>query len=324
MRILAIETSCDDTGVAIVENGTKVLVNLVESQIKLHRPFGGVVPEIASREHIRSIYGLVDKALAEAKLKPKQIDRIAVTYGPGLVGSLLVGLGAGQMLSYLWKKPLQPVNHLAGHLYASVLSGAKFKFPALVLLVSGGHSQLILMKGHGKFQTIGQTRDDAAGEAFDKIAKILGLPYPGGPEIAKLATNAKARTKFLPRPMIDSKDLDFSFSGLKTAVTREVGHHQKVELAYDAEQAIAEVLISKTKQAAKLYKPKQIILAGGVASNQVLRARATAELGEWELVYPNLKYCTDNAAMIGAAAYFLPFQPSVKWYNTDVKSSLEL
>jgi N6-L-threonylcarbamoyladenine synthase len=322
MKILAIETSCDDTGVAIIQNG-KVKVSLVRSQVASHAPYGGVVPEIASREHVASIYGLVDEALREASLTPAKIDLIAATKGPGLSGSLLVGLTAAQTLGAIWDKPVEPVNHLMGHLYAGAASGIPVVFPTLVLLVSGGHTQLILMTAQDKVKILGETRDDAAGEAFDKVARMLGLPYPGGPEIAKLALTAKDQTPFLPRPMIDTKDFDLSFSGLKTAVLRELNNHPKAEIAYDLQAAVADVLLTKLARAAAIYKPKQILLAGGVAANQELRERATRELKGYKVYYPALKFCTDNAAMIGLAAYYLGHKKD-RVYTAEIDSSLSL
>ncbi|AKM85006.1 MAG: metalloendopeptidase glycoprotease family, O-sialoglycoprotein endopeptidase [candidate division Kazan bacterium GW2011_GWA1_50_15] len=312
-KILAIETSCDDTSVAIVENGHKVLVNLVASQEKLHATFGGVVPEVASREHLKAIYPLIELALKRAKLTPKQIDAIAVTVGPGLLGSLLVGVNAAKTLGYLWGKRVLPVNHLMGHIYAGFIDHPKLELPLLALVVSGGHSELVLVGRHGEYKYLGGTRDDAAGEAFDKVARLLQLGYPGGPAVAAEAAKAKLQiTNYkkgkgikLPRPMLDEGDLDFSFSGLKTAVSRVKG--RPADIAHEFQDAVVDVLTDKLARAASRHQAKTIVLGGGVAANQALRGRVSelAKARGWQLVIPDFKYCTDNAAMIGSAGHFL-------------------
>jgi len=330
MKILAIESSCDDTAVAILNN-QEVLVSLIASQEKLHAEFGGVVPEVASREHMKAIYPLIEMALRKAKLKVKDIDAIAVTVEPGLLGSLLVGINAAKTLGYLWKKPVIEVNHLLGHVYAGFIDNTsgpeghpvrrKVSFPVIALVASGGHTELVLVRHHGDYKYLGGTRDDAAGEAFDKAAKTLGLGYPGGPAIAAEAAKSQATTskiqknsrfqipdsKFphLPRPMIDSDDLNFSFSGLKTAVIRAKG--KKENIAYEFQEAVVDVLTSKLIKAARKYKVKTIMLGGGVAANQVLRSRTEelAKKNSLKLIIPDFKYCTDNAAMIGMVAYHL-------------------
>jgi N6-L-threonylcarbamoyladenine synthase len=325
MRILAIETSCDDTTVAIVEGikeKVRVLTSRVWSQERLHASFGGVVPEVASREHLKAIYPLIDEALSDCKLRPKDIDAIAVTTGPGLLGSLVVGINAAKTLAYLWKKPLVSVDHLRGHLYAGFLTDAKVKFPIIGLLASGGHTEWVLTKKHGDYKRLGGTLDDAAGEAFDKVARILGLGYPGGPAIASVAEKTIKPSKIkLPRPMLDKSKLDVSFSGLKTAVLYAVRKANKDELAREFQQAVVDTLVAKTKLAVAKYKPATVVLGGGVASNKVLRAELKEALSgvNTRLVVAEPKYCTDNAAMIAAAAYF-NYQrgKGYEWYNARV------
>lgn len=309
MKILAIETSCDDTAVAVLDN-CKILANLVASQEKLHASFGGVVPEVASREHLKAIYPLIDLALKRSKLTPKQIDRITVTSEPGLLGSLLVGINAAKTLGYLWDRPVIEINHLLGHVYAGFIDN-KPRFSLIALISSGGHTELVLVRRHGEYKYLGGTRDDAAGEAFDKAARVLGLGYPGGPAIAAVAANVqypmsnkKQEVAKLPRPMLDEDNLDFSFSGLKTALIRAKG--KRADLAYEFQEAVVDVLSSKLMRAAKRYKVKTVLLGGGVAANQCLRDRVTslAKKNKLKLVVPDFKYCTDNAVMIGAAAYY--------------------
>ena len=322
MRILAIETSCDDTGVAIVDRRHGVLVNLVASQEKIHATFGGVVPEVASREHLKAIYPLIELALKRAKLTPNQIDTIAVTVGPGLLGSLLVGVNAAKTLGYLWKKPVVPINHLMGHIYAGFIEQPNLKLPILALVASGGHSELVLVRKHGDYKYLGGTRDDAAGEAFDKVARLLGLGYPGGPSVAAAAANVQCPMSNeairLTRPMLDEDNLDFSFSGLKTAVTRFKGNTP--DIAHEFQEAVVDVLVGKLEQAALQYQPKTIVLGGGVVANRVLRERvaAMAQQRGWELAIPDFQYCTDNAAMIGVAATYLDKGKKSQWYNVNV------
>lgn len=319
MRILGIETSCDETAVAMLQASDglkspkfKVLKNLVYSQIPIHRKTGGVVPEVAAREHVTVIVPMIKKILGKS-----MPDLIAVTSGPGLITSLRVGVDAARILSIVKKIPLVGVNHLEGHIYANWLGHETHNmkhatFPALCLIVSGGHTELILMKDHGKYKRIGATRDDAAGEAFDKSAKLLGLLYPGGPEIAKLAEHGNPDAFKFPRPMISSDDYDFSFSGLKTAVRLaanglEPTANNKKDFAASIQAAIAEVLVAKTIRAAKEYKVKSVLLAGGVSANKKLREdlgnAVKTFIPDSLFLIPEMKYTTDNAAMIAAAGY---------------------
>lgn len=309
-RILAIETSCDESAVAIVARGEEILSNLVASQIAIHAPFGGVVPEIACRQHLLSLNPLIRQALRQADLGWEQIDALAVTQGPGLVGALLVGVSTAKALAWALGKPLLAVNHLAGHIYANMLTGP-VRFPALCLVVSGGHTDLILMEKDNEFRLLGQTRDDAVGEAFDKIARVLGLPYPGGPEIDALARQGRPSVPF-PRTMLEEGSLDFSFSGLKTAVINHVHTCRQrgtamnaADIAASFQGAAAEVLVEKTSLAIERTGPATLLMAGGVAANSHLR-RVIQELAiarGLPLKVPPLELCTDNAAMIGAAAW---------------------
>lgn len=327
MIILGIETSCDDTGVAILKvSGKKrpvfeILSNVVSSQIKVHQKYGGIVPNLAAREHLKNIEPCLKKAFKRAKIKPKDVDLIAVTIGPGLIPSLLIGVHFAKTLAYRYNKPIVGINHLEGHILSSIFnfqfSIFKQLFPAVALVVSGGHTQLILMSDIGKYKILGETRDDAAGECFDKVAKLLRLSYPGGPAVAKEA--AKVNFQFsianfqLPRPMIRHKNYDFSFSGLKTAVlytVKNVGHSTSniPALCYETQQAIIDVLIEKTMRAAKEYKTKTVILAGGVAANDELRKQLKLKIVNCKLnikfLVPPKNLCTDNAAMIAMAGYF--------------------
>lgn len=327
MKILGIETSCDETAASIVENGTTILSNIVASSSDIHTKTGGIIPEEAARQQIVSIIPVVNQALVEAfgNNDPSTIDAIGVTYGPGLIGSLLVGVETAKTLSFLWKKPIIPVNHLVGHIYANWLSGPKEpkpEFPALALVVSGGHTDLVLMLGHGKFEWIGGTRDDAAGEAFDKTARLMGLPYPGGPSISKAADqyfnskssrSNKVLNKF-PRPMIGKDNFDWSFSGLKTAVLREFEnvsnkHNQVGHFSAEVQEAIVDVLVQKTLKAVNKFKPKSLLLAGGVVANSRLRNKFSDEIGDQteniDLFVPPPKLCTDNAAYIAGCAFFI-------------------
>ncbi len=309
-RIMAIETSCDETAVAIIANGQEIITNQVASQIEIHARFGGVVPEIASRQHLLTLNPLIRKALAEAGLGWPDIDALAVTQGPGLVGALLVGVSTAKALAWALNKPLLAVNHMAGHIYANMLGGA-VEFPLVCLVVSGGHTELIYMERDMAFKTLGQTRDDAAGEAFDKIARVLGLPYPGGPVIDRLAYQGSGTLDF-PRTMLEAGSLDFSFSGLKTAVMNYVHNCQQRELAVNTadiaasfQAAVTDVLVEKTAMAIDLTRPATLMMAGGVAANSHLRL-AMKELADRQslpLRVPPLELCTDNAAMIGAAAW---------------------
>lgn len=306
--ILGIETSCDETAVAIVKNGREIIANVVASQIESHKRFGGVVPEIASRHHVEQVTIVLDEAMTQANLSFEDIDAIAVTHGPGLVGALLVGVNAAKALSFAHNIPLVPVHHIAGHIYANRLV-QELSFPLLALVVSGGHTELVFMKEHGSYEVIGETRDDAAGEAYDKVARQLNLPYPGGPHIDRLAHEGKPSID-LPRAWLEKDSYDFSFSGLKSAVintlhnAKQRGEEIKPEdLAASFQGSVIEVLVTKTKLAAEEYKVKQVLLAGGVAANKGLRAALEKEFAatEIELIIPQISLCTDNAAMIAAA-----------------------
>ncbi len=400
MRILGIETSCDETAAAVVQvtqGRFSVLSNVVASQVKIHAKTGGVVPEVAARAHVEKIIPVVEKALKQVHplLNPPPsrgrnkkeiplprweglgeggIDAIAVTAGPGLATSLLVGVEVARTLAWLWKKPVVAVNHLAGHIYANwlpspqssptrgeeakgnfppLVGGVRGGWPVLALIVSGGHTELVLMKKHMDFKIIGETRDDAAGEAFDKVAKMLGLGYPGGPIISKLAKKGDSRAISFPRPMLDSPNFDFSFSGLKTSVLYCARDHKlsamrinpmrlpagvyghlpeqptRNDLCASFEQAVVDVLVAKTIWAAKQYKVKTVLLGGGVAANQHLRARLQQEL-QRSMPFalcsmPSIAYTTDNAAMVAAAGYFMARKKQfVPWQKLEVDPNWEL
>jgi N6-L-threonylcarbamoyladenine synthase len=318
MKILAIESSCDETAAALLQvqrKKSKVLSSVVFSQIKTHQKYGGIVPEVAAREHIQKIITVISESLGN-----NDIDLIAATYGPGLITSLQVGLQTAKTLSYVWKKPLVGINHLEAHIYANWLSNPGLQkmadnkiFPAVCLIISGGHTELILMKGFGRYKLLGQTRDDAVGEAYDKVAKMLHLGYPGGPVVERLAKHGHSERVELPRPMIDSGNFDFSFSGIKTAVryyaeTNKILSSKKAiaDVCASFQQAVSEVLIFKTIKAAKQYKVKTILLGGGVSANLHLRESLKKESKKIKLDFycPEFKYTQDNAAMIAVAAYF--------------------
>ncbi|RBW67571.1 tRNA (adenosine(37)-N6)-threonylcarbamoyltransferase complex transferase subunit TsaD [Bacillus taeanensis] len=306
--ILGIETSCDETAVSVIKNGTEILANIVSSQIESHKRFGGVVPEIASRHHVEQITIVFEEALKEAKVTWEEIDAIAVTEGPGLVGALLIGVNAAKALAFAHNIPIVSVHHIAGHIYANRLV-AELHFPLIALVVSGGHTELVYMKEHGSYEVIGETRDDAAGEAYDKVARTLNLPYPGGPHIDRLAHEGEPSLD-LPRAWLEADSYDFSFSGLKSAVINTL-HNAKQrdeeikseDLAASFQESVIEVLITKTLKAAQAYNVKQVLLAGGVAANKGLRKRLNEAFNESgiELIIPPLSLCTDNAAMIAAA-----------------------
>ncbi|MCA1024260.1 tRNA (adenosine(37)-N6)-threonylcarbamoyltransferase complex transferase subunit TsaD [Halobacillus litoralis] len=306
--ILAIETSCDETAVAVVKNETELMTNVVASQIESHKRFGGVVPEIASRHHIEQMTITLQQALDESGMTIDDMDAIAVTEGPGLVGALLVGVNAAKSLAFAKQKPLVGVHHIAGHIYANRLE-KEFQFPLLALVVSGGHTELVLMREHGSFEIIGATRDDAAGEAYDKVARTLKLPYPGGPHIDRLAHEGEETIDF-PRAWLEDGSYDFSFSGLKSAVinrlhkAKQRGEELKAEdVAASFQASVVDVLSTKALRAAEEYGVKQMIVAGGVAANKGLRKALEEkfENSEAELLIPPLHLCTDNAAMIAAA-----------------------
>ena len=312
MKILAIESSCDETAVAIVEDGKKVLSNVVFTQIDIHTKYGGVVPEIASRHHIEKITYVIDQAMKEANLTFEDIDKIAVTANPGLVGSLMVGINAAKTLGLAYNKEVIMVNHIHGHIYANYLED-DFTFPVLALVVSGGHTELVLMKDHMDFEILGETLDDAVGESYDKVARVVKVGYPGGPIIDKMAALGSP-TYPLPHVKLGKDSYDFSFSGLKSAVINLCnkldmkGEELNAnDLAASFQEAVIDVLCEKTIRAAKEYGAKQIIVAGGVAANKGLRAALTNEVNKVDglrITFPSFKYCTDNAAMIGVAGYF--------------------
>jgi N6-L-threonylcarbamoyladenine synthase len=313
MRILSIETSCDETSLALVDakGGVKspkfkVSKNLVTSQIQIHRPFGGVVPNLAKREHLKNLPLMFESGIGEKEMK--KVDVIAVTVGPGLEPALWTGIEFAKSLAKKYKKKLLGANHMEGHLYSFLLENEKIKFPAIALLVSGGHTMILLMKSLTEWKKLGETRDDAVGEAFDKVARLLGLPYPGGPEVEKLAKEGDPEAIPFPRPMMHTKDFDFSFSGLKTSVLyflRDNPKAKKADVAAGFQEAAFEVTIYKTIQAAKKYKAKSIILGGGVAASKTLRAKLgeIANKSKVKLLVPGFEFNTDNAAMVAASAY---------------------
>ncbi len=329
--ILGIETSCDETAASIVKNGNTILSNVVASQIESHKRFGGVVPEIASRHHVEQITMVLEETLLQAEIGWNEIDAIAVTEGPGLVGALLIGVNAAKALAFAKNKPLIGVHHIAGHIYANRFQD-EFKFPLLALIVSGGHTELVLMKGHGQYELIGETRDDAAGEAYDKVARMLNLPYPGGPEIDRLAHVGEAAIDF-PRAWLEEGSYDFSFSGLKSAVINKI-HNAKQrgetlkdeDIAASFQASVVEVLTAKTLRAAKAYNVKQVIVAGGVAANKGLRKELTSQFEREGIPFliPPLKLCTDNAAMIAAAGTIAYQQGKRSGLDLNANPSLEL
>lgn len=315
MKILAVETSCDETAAAVVENGVRVHSNVIASQIPLHHATGGVVPEVAAREHVVKIMPVVEQALEEAGMRLADVDAIAVTQGPGLLSSLVIGVTAASTLALASGKPLIPVNHISGHIYANWLDTDETPvFPLVVLTVSGGHNELVYMESHAQFKLLGETLDDAAGEAFDKVARLLGLGYPGGPHVSRVAEAGNPQRYNLPRAYLDKHSYDFSFSGLKTAVLNLVKeeHDREGQLAEEFiadcaasfQEAVCEVLVDKLARAAREYKVKEAHLAGGVSANKRLREMAEEKI-QTKLRYArNLSYCTDNAAMIASTAYF--------------------
>jgi N6-L-threonylcarbamoyladenine synthase len=313
ITILAIETSCDETAAAVVRNGREVLSNIISSQIELHKLYGGVVPEIASRKHIEKINQVIEEALTEAGMTLEEIDAIGVTYGPGLVGALLVGVAEAKAISFAAGKPLVGVHHIEGHVSANYIENKELEPPFLCLIVSGGHTHLVLVKEYGSYEIIGRTRDDAAGEAFDKVARAIGLGYPGGPKIDKLAKEGNKKAIAFPRAHIEDAPYDFSFSGLKSAVLNHINSCEmkqeeinRADIAASFQEAVIDVLVTRTILAARDYGMKKVALAGGVAANSSLRetmAEACRENG-LSFYYPSPILCTDNAAMIGAAAYY--------------------
>ena len=309
MLVLGIESSCDETSVAIVKDGKEVLANVINSQIKIHEKFGGVVPEVASRHHVYQVSLVFEEAFKIANVSPNDIDLVAVTEGPGLIGSLLVGVNAAKTFSMMYDKPLIGVHHLAGHIYANNIEH-EMKFPCIALLVSGGNTELIYMKEHFSFEIIGQTLDDAVGEAYDKVARVVGLPYPGGPHVDRLA-HLGSDTYHLPRVYLEDGSYNFSFSGLKSAVIN-INHNamqrgEKInvnDLCASFQASVTEVLVRKTLKLAKEKNVNNIIVAGGVSANKGLKERFIEEGKGFNICIPSIKYCTDNAAMIACAGYF--------------------
>ncbi len=313
VKILAIESSCDETAASVVENGRKVLSNVIASQIDVHTLYGGVVPEIASRKHLECVDQVITEALKQAGCTYGDLDAVAVTYGPGLVGALLVGVSEAKALAYSIDKPLIAVHHMEGHIAANYISRPDWEPPFLCLVVSGGHTELILVKDYGENVFLGGTRDDAAGEAFDKVARAIGLGYPGGPKISKAAEEGKCTIPF-PRPCLEEEGFDFSFSGLKSAVLNYLNQQKMMDLpvsvpdvAASFQQAVVDVLVEKTMQAAGQFGIRKIALAGGVSANRALRNAVSESCRKngYDLSVPELILCTDNAAMIGSAAYYL-------------------
>ena len=322
--ILGIESSCDETAASVVKNGREVLSNIISSQIVIHRKFGGVVPEIASRKHIENIMPVIDEALSQAKVTLEQIDAVAVTYGPGLVGALLVGLSAAKSLAWATNKPLIGVNHLEGHVFANFLADQELEPPFMALVVSGGHTALLKVTDYNTFAMLGQTRDDAAGEAFDKIARVMGLPYPGGPEIEALAEGGDPLAITFPVAKLD-KPYEFSFSGLKSAVINYLHNNEQAgrevnrsDVAASFQHTVVESLVRKAVQAMKDTGYKKIVLAGGVSANKTLQRELAAAMQKigCELVHPTKILCTDNAVMIACRGYFM--------YKAGMESPLDL
>ena len=308
VRILALESSCDESAVAVLDSNKGLLAHVLFSQIELHRVYGGVVPELASRDHVRRLLPLVQTALRDASTQASDLHGVAYTAGPGLIGALLTGAALARSLAYAWGIPAVAVHHLEGHLLAPLLEDEAPPFPHIALLVSGGHTMLIEVASIGRYRVLGETRDDAAGEAFDKTAKLLGLPYPGGPELARLAAAGKAGAFTFPRPMLDRPGLEFSFSGLKTAVLhavrgRELTETIKSDVAYGVQEAIVDTLVTKAVRALEQTGLDVLVVSGGVSANRALRDRLTQKMSArgGRVYYPRLEFCTDNAAMIAVA-----------------------
>jgi len=308
LRVLGIETSCDETGVAVYDEHLGLLAHALYSQVQLHAAFGGVVPELASRDHVRKLIPLVKQVLADAGTRPEQLGGVAYTAGPGLIGALLVGACVGRSLAWAWGVPAVGVHHMEGHLLAPMLEDPAPVFPFIALLVSGGHSMLVEVRGLGRYRVLGETLDDAAGEAFDKTAKVLGLGYPGGPALARLAASGRPGRLRLPRPMLNRPGLDFSFSGLKTAVITgirdlELDEQAKADVAWEFQEAIVDTLVAKSLRAVSETGIQRLVVAGGVGANRRLRARLAdaAQAAGAEVFYPRLEFCTDNGAMIAYA-----------------------
>lgn len=331
--ILAVETSCDETAAAVVKNGLDVLSNVVASQIDWHRKYGGVVPEIASRKHLEFINPVIEEALREAEIDFADIDAVAATYGPGLVGGLLVGLSAAKALAYVLRKPFIGINHIAGHIYANFISNKKIEPPVVCLTISGGHTDLLYFEELGSYQILGRTQDDAAGEAFDKVARVLKIGYPGGPAIEKLSKEGNPQAVNFPRPFINDDGYDFSFSGLKTAVINYLHNKEqkgedinKADVAASFQQAVIDIMTAKIIQAVENNPVNSVILSGGVAANKTLRSQLKDKLQKkgLPLYTPSLKLCTDNAAMIGSVAYFQYQKGNFSPLTLNAKANLKL
>jgi len=350
MKILGIETSCDETAAAVVQDGRHIISNVIASQVDIHTRFGGIVPEVASRQHLLAAIPIIQEAMAQAQALWSDLDAVAVTIGPGLAGSLLVGINIAKAIALAQGRPILGVNHLEGHIYANWLEGREPDFPVVCLIVSGGHTDLLLMRAHGEYQPLGRTRDDAAGEAFDKVARILGLGYPGGPAIEQAAVSGNGSLYHLPRAWLKGSD-DFSFSGLKTAALRlvegrsekaprleettpmsedvpskreaTVEESEKADIAASFQEAVADVLVTKTVAAAKRLDAHQIMLCGGVASNRLLR-QMMAERSPMPVVIPSPILCTDNAAMIASCGSFHLKAGKISGWDLDVMPNLRL
>ncbi|WP_291571554.1 tRNA (adenosine(37)-N6)-threonylcarbamoyltransferase complex transferase subunit TsaD [Clostridium sp. UBA4548] len=332
-KILAIESSCDETAASVVVNGREVLSNIISSQIDIHKKFGGVVPEVASRKHIEAVSAVVQEALEVANLTFKDIDAVAVTYGPGLVGALLVGLQYAKALAYSLKVPLIGVNHIEGHISANFIQYKELEPPFVTLVVSGGHTFIVHMKDYGNFEVMGQTRDDAAGEAYDKVARAIGLGYPGGPKIDKLSKEGNENAVKFPRANFHEESLDFSFSGIKSAVLNHLNklemkgeEYNKADIAASFQKSVVDVLVDNAIKACKIKGVDKIAIAGGVAANSYLR-NAMTKRGDSEgikVLFPELVLCTDNAAMIGSAAYFEYLRGRVADLTLNASPNLKL
>lgn len=331
--ILAIESSCDETAASVVKNGRTVLSNVISSQIATHTVYGGVVPEIASREHIKAINYVIERALSEANVTLEDITAIGVTYGPGLVGALLVGVAEAKVIAYAAHKPLIGVHHIEGHVSANFIENPDLEPPFVCLIVSGGHTHLVIVKGYGEFEIIGRTRDDAAGEAFDKVARAVGLGYPGGPKVDKAAKEGNTHAMEFPRAKVADSPYDFSFSGLKSAVLNYINHAKMTgeeiyvpDLVASFQNAVVDVLVSRAITAAKEYGYKKLAIAGGVASNSALRAamKEACDKNGITFYHPSPIFCTDNAAMIGVAAYYEYIKGNRSGWDLNAVPNLKL
>lgn len=331
--ILAIESSCDETAVAILKNGREVLSNIISSQIKIHEAFGGVVPEIASRHHLDNINSVIDEALKEADISFEDIDAIGVTYGPGLVGALLVGISAAKALSFALDIPLIGVHHIEGHICANYIAHKELEPPFLGLVLSGGHTHIVDVEDYQKYRVLGRTRDDAVGEAYDKVARVLGLGYPGGPKIDEIAKEGNDKAIDFPRTYLEKGSLDFSFSGIKTAVLNYVNSQKQKnneihieDVAASFQKAVVEVIVNKAIEASKREKRNKIVVAGGVAANSSIRETLTKRAREEniEIYFPPIDMCTDNAAMIGCSAYYNYREGKIHTLSLDAYPNLKL